>query len=119
MKRDWDLVKQIMLKVEDLEDTRSRVNPCCLSPGYDTELVSYHLQLLGEAGLLLVECSQPMGAPLVCFGKSLTWSGHEFLDSIRSEKVWNRICKTAREKGLELSFGVIKAIAEGVTKGLL
>jgi hypothetical protein len=41
----------------------------------------------------------------------LTWEGHELLETMRSKAVWERIKKTATEKGIELSFDSIKALA--------
>ena len=86
---------------------------------YDTELVSYHLHLLQQADLIVAECSTAIGRPLYCYGQTLTWNGHEFLDTIRADTAWNRITKTAREKGLDLSFNIITAISEGMTKALV
>jgi len=41
----------------------------------------------------------------------LTWEGHELLDKIRSETMWNKIKTLAKEKGLELTFDTVKALA--------
>lgn len=42
--------------------------------------------------------------------KCLTWHGHELLDTIRSKPVWEKIKSTALEKGLELTFDVVKVL---------
>ena len=118
MKRDWKLIKTILLKLEALESSRDTLRADEI-PGYDTELVSYHLHLLQQADLIVAECSTAIGRPLYCYGQTLTWKGHEFLDTIRADTAWNRITKTAREKGLDLSFNIITAISEGMTKALV
>ena len=41
----------------------------------------------------------------------LTWKGHEFLDTIRSKSVWEKIKSAALEKGLELTFDTIKKLS--------
>ncbi|MEI6207306.1 MAG: DUF2513 domain-containing protein [Desulfuromonadales bacterium] len=118
MTRDWQLIKTILIKLEALESTRAMLRPDAVT-GYDSETVSYHIRLLMQSGMIDGSCNATLNEPLYCYGRTLTWEGHEFLDTIRSDTSWNRITKTAREKGLDLSFGIIKAIAEGVTKALV
>lgn len=79
--------------------------------GVDAEKTSYHIHLRIEGGLLEGECVHGIDGPLRCFASSLTWDGQEFLDKVQSSGMWERIKATAREKGLSLSFDVIKAIA--------
>lgn len=117
MKRDWHLIKKILIAVEEMETTCGKLPP--EFTGYDEETASYHINLLHQAGLITASCVGNGTSPLHCWAHSLTWEGHEFIDSIRSDTAWNRITKTAREKGLDLSFALIKAIAEGVIKGLI
>ena len=110
MKRNWDLIRKILLRAESLGDTQSHIDPDDVD-GSDSENVSYHLHLLIEAGLLEGECVQGIDGPLRCYATSLTWEGHEFLDKIRSSGMWDKIKTVARKKGLSLSFDVIKAAA--------
>ena len=110
MKRDWDLVRKILLAVEKLGDTRSHVDNEDVA-GADPETVSYHINLLIEAGLIKGFCNQGLDGPLQCAASSLTWDGHEFLDKVRSPGVWNKVKTVAREKGISLSFDVIKVVA--------
>lgn len=118
MKRDWELVRTICLKLEELGSTTTLLRANQIS-GYDEEVVSYHMQLLDEAGLIHATCSQSLKGPLTCWAMSLTWRGHEFLDQIRQETVWNRVVALAREKGLSLSFDVIVAFAKQVIGGII
>ena len=110
MQRDWDLIRKVLLEVEALGNTQSRVDSNQID-GTDTETVAYHIRLLIEAQLVKGQCVQGLDGPLSCNATSLTWEGHEFLDKIRSSTMWNRIKTTAREKGLSMSFDAIKALA--------
>lgn len=107
MKRDLHLIREILLAVEACESAAQRVTPDSL-PGRDGELVAYHLGLAIEAGLVRGHCS---GDRKLCLAQSLTWEGHELLDRMRGPALWNAIVRTAREKGLELTVDVVKAIA--------
>ncbi|AZS50380.1 DUF2513 domain-containing protein [Entomomonas moraniae] len=105
MKRDWDLIREILIAVEDLPDTTSRLNANAITE-YDAETVSYHMSILNEAGLIVAQCSKTK--PILCFANSLTWEGHEFLDKIRQQSAWNKIKTIVRDKGLDLSYEALK-----------
>ena len=116
MKRDWDLIRKILLQVESLGDTQSQIEGV---EGMDAENVSYHINLMVEAGLVIGDCTQGLDGPLRCSASLLTWAGHEFLDKIRSAGVWNKVKAMAREKGLSLSFEMIKTAAGCAITALL
>jgi hypothetical protein len=118
MKRDWDLVREILLKLEGCESARGNLRPEDVS-GRDQEIVSYHMQILMEAALIVGECSRTIGAPLYCTANRLTWAGHEFLDQVRSHTAWNRIKGLARERGLDITLDVIKAAAKMIVDAVL
>jgi hypothetical protein len=44
----------------------------------------------------------------------LTWKGHEFLDTVRSDTAWNRIKARLAEKSIDLSFDAIVAAGRAV-----
>lgn len=108
MKRNWDLIRKILIEVEELGNTQSVVEHV---DGTDSEAVSYHIHLMIDSGLVEGQCSQGMDGPLRCFASALTWEGHEFLDKIRSATMWNKIKSVVREKSLPMTFDVIKAAA--------
>lgn len=82
--------------------------------------ISYHMELLIEAGLVEGKMSQELGGgPINFTATRLTWTGHEFLDAIRSDTVWNKTKETFRTKGLDMTFDLIKTVAGGVAIALL
>jgi hypothetical protein len=62
MKRDWQLIKALMLEIESCEQGRYFV-PQAFA-GHDLESVKYHLHLLDQAGLVEQE-RQPRPTPLL------------------------------------------------------
>ena len=50
MKRDMDLIRKILLRIEESPDF-SFISPFDIE-GYETEQISYHIELLDEAGLI-------------------------------------------------------------------
>ena len=49
----------------------------------------------------------------------LTWEGHEFLDKIKNDTVWNKTLKVIKEKGLPLALDTVKDIAAAVAAAML
>lgn len=117
MKRDWDLIRKILTDLEALGDSRSVLRSHEVE-GWSEEAVAYHMQLLLESGLVRGSCSSPLGGATSCHLVAMTWEGHEFLDKIRSQSTWNAVKKIASEKGLALSFEVVKLAAAQAIKAM-
>ncbi|HCX83219.1 MAG: hypothetical protein A3E00_13540 [Curvibacter sp. RIFCSPHIGHO2_12_FULL_63_18] len=119
MKRDFDLVRKILLQFEEKESSTIVEKPEV--EGYSYEIVSYHCRLLYDAGLLRCEpvVSTTSDRLIKVSPFELTWDGHEFLDKIRSETTWNKIKIQAKEKGLALSFSIVTELAKRLAAQLL
>lgn len=126
MKRDMELVRLILLKIE--EEYRSTTIYNLDITGYDMETVAYHCKILNEAGLLSDYGAHYADDRLWSFGVgALTWEGNDFLDKIRDNSQWKKIKDTITQKGLPLVIETIKAIsaafvtaaAEGVANSII
>lgn len=95
--------------------------------GVDVKTVAYHCNLLHQAGLLKTFKGNYADGELYsfCVG-ALTWEGHEYLDKIRSDTVWNKTKTVIKDKGLplvietvkEISTAIITSMVQGAIKGL-
>ncbi|AMA10691.1 DUF2513 domain-containing protein [Picosynechococcus sp. PCC 73109] len=114
MKRDMELIKKILLALEANNTINQYLHYSNLNlEGYDDNEVAYHVKLAHEAGLIELAGNKPVqtiGSPPIYFIQCLTWEGHEFLDASRSPKVWNSALKIIKDKGLGISFDVLKAL---------
>ena len=92
MKRDMDLIRAMLLKVE--ADPHGFAPVRIEIPNHSQEEVQYHAFLLGEAGLAQVTDVTANGSdsPAALIVR-LTWQGHEFLDAAREDDSW----KTAKD----------------------
>jgi hypothetical protein len=107
MKRDMDLVLQILTVVEASESGHAP-HPIEVL-GFTDEVISFHALLMGEAGLLLVEDISAQGDPSPCaLVHRMTWAGYEFLDVARNKTVWNSVKNTVTAKGGSVSFELLK-----------
>nr|DAQ15563.1 MAG TPA: protein of unknown function DUF2513 [Caudoviricetes sp.] len=80
--------------------------------------MSYHFKLLQSAGLIeAIDYSSLNELSLVA--RSLTWQGHEFLDKIRNDTVWNSLKTTIKSKSLDLSLDTIKQVAQTIISQML
>lgn len=119
MTRDWDLIREILAKLEELPDTRSKLMPRQVT-GWTEDAVSYHIWLLIQSGMIEGKCNSSPGgnAGMHCHGTALTWQGHEFLASVRTDTAWNAIKTKLGEKAIDLSFEAIKAAALAILSGM-
>ena len=117
MERDWELIRKILLGLAQLADSSSILSPEEVS-GYSTDLVSYHMQLLRDGGFIQAR-DMEINAGICCVATRLTWEGHELLSRMHDQTMWNRVKKTVRDKGLSLSFEVIKAAANIVIGAMM
>ena len=105
MKRDWDLIRQILLNIEE-KGPDNGVFPEDVE-GWDERIVSLHIALLVEADLILGLASEQEWG-IVWIGHRLTRRGHELVDSIRSDSDWSRVRDHHRERGISMSLETIK-----------
>ncbi|WLF84848.1 DUF2513 domain-containing protein [Moraxella sp. ZY210820] len=111
MTRNWDLIRQILIHIEQLPDFETPVFANHFN-GYDEQTVNYHLWLLIQSGLIVGVCnSDTPKAGLFCKACCLTWQGHEFLASVQQDTIWHKIKTMAKEQSLTLSFEVVRHIA--------
>jgi len=109
MKRDMDLIRKLLLQLEELDGTG--VSPSNLLEGYTGEQIGYHAFLLADAGLAIgCDCSSSSSFLPQYDLNGLTWNGHEFLDAARNETNW----KKAKER-----FSGVGGFSLSVLKELL
>lgn len=119
MKRNWDTIREILAKLEDLPNTDATLRLSNFPEDRAFEY-SYHVELLIEAGLIDGHMSRALGGgPTEFFAKRLTWRGHELIDAIRSDTVWNKTKSIFSTKGVEMTFDLVKSIASEISVGLL
>lgn len=115
MKRDMDLVRELLLKIEvadrkpDWTELVDAQDPEAVSAGTE------HLKLLKEAGLIAGVSMQPLNGPYQITRMELTWEGHDFLASIRDPEIWDQTKQGVKTAG-GFSLDLIKALAKGLIK---
>lgn len=120
MKLEIDCVRDILLEFEDLPVG-------CYSPfifersvaKYGIDNVEYTLKKLSEAGYINADIyAFPNGQTEFNGIFDITFSGHQFLEKIRDNKVWAKTKSVAGSVGSR-AFDVITQIATSVITGLI
>lgn len=119
MKRDFDLIRAIMLDIEKLPPAlRQDDNYHFEHPEYtDNDEIGYALGLLVDRGFVSAKIDNVIGIEShgSFYEVSLTFEGHDFLDSIRDDEIW-RHTKDGLEKAGGSTFDLIKELAKELLK---
>ena len=117
MKRDLELVRKLLFFFDEKPDQgHVHVPPI---PGYDEPTIKYHLVLLHDAGYLRCEPVKSSTSDRVIYVLpfELTWDGHEFLDKIRNQYIWDEINANVKSHGfLSTSVDFIKKLADAAIR---
>lgn len=122
MKRDMKLIRELLFLLEDRSDA-SLLEDVEI-PGHTPDEIKYHFNLMYEAGLISAEPVKSSTSDRVIFvyPSCLTWHGHELLDTIRDESIFNATLERLRAIGGKAAINVLTSVATrlaiaAVTKG--
>lgn len=111
MKLDMDLVRTILIKVE--EDDIETDPAVFITPEHDSREIGFHICMLKEAGyinaVLAKTCTNPYEVAAI---QGLTWRGYDFLSAIRSDTVWVKTKSSIAKSCKETTLAVVKTLAE-------
>ena len=107
MKRDWDTIRKILTKLE--ESASSDTLRLSNFPPEKAEEISYHIELLPTLGK----------GPTSFYITRLTWNGHEFLDAINNDTIWEKTKKSFSKNGISMTFELVKTVATETAASVL
>ena len=95
MKRDMDLIRTILVQVEE----RNETDMDDLLPDSEARArYGYHVQMLVDEGFLDGVDASSMDGP-AWLNLELKWRGHEFLSTLRDPTVWEKTKAVAGKAG--------------------
>ena len=114
MKRDLDLVRQLLLQIEGLP-----AGPPAQYRASEIEdpVLLAHFELVLASGLVNGKISRSQssrGDVISILG--LTWEGHEWIEMVRSQSVWNETKSLLLDSGGALTYELTKAAATRILR---
>lgn len=90
MKRNLDLVREILLAIEDYEPEKVHLLQSISHRDFSaTEAQNYHhIKMLVDAGYIDLAGKPTLSGKFALNGMTMT--GHDFLDAIRDQTVWDK-----------------------------
>ena len=120
MKRDLDLLRKMLLRIEELDSTKSKITINSFSDLCDyPPLISLHIELLIDDGF--IETSEPIyRGPISDYWiYRLTSSGYDYLDAIRNPSIWQSTLNKIESVGGSVTLDIVKSIAVSIIKSHL
>lgn len=116
MQRDMELLRKVLFKVEELPfDGGARQIQV---EGYDDQNTTYHVKLALDAGFINAQDVSHLGGKAYLVS-GLTYSGHEFLDSIKSETIWERSKAFVKGSVGEITVAGLKTAVPMIVKSVI
>lgn len=113
MIRDPELIRKILLRVEELPTGQflSNIN----IDGYNPDVICEHVQLLKEAKFIDAQISHTRSQAGVLIVDNyvinrLSNDGHDFIENAKSDTVWKKAREQVTEKTGDVSLTVLKAV---------
>lgn len=122
MKRDMELVRKILFEIENKFQPGFGELSELKIEDYDMALIGDHCELLYEAGL--IKSYNPkrggMGNRLLFFTiGNLTNSGYDYLELIRSDKIWKQAAEEIEKNKLPNTIETIGKVAASIVGAFL
>ena len=117
MKRDLDLVRQLLLQIEGMP-----AGPPAQYRASEIEdpVLLAHFELVLASGLVngKISRSQSSRGDVISIS-GLTWEGHEWIEMVRSQSVWNETKSLLLGTGGALTYELTKAAASRILRARL
>ena len=118
MKRDFDLIRTILLAIEEQHD-RTAIYGFSI-PDHALSAVGYHCKLLYEHGFISDYKSQYGDNQILSVAVGgLTWEGCDSLEKVRDNSRWAKIKNIISNKCLPLTVEVVKEVVTEMVKTAL
>ena len=113
-----ELIRKILFKIEEFVNNTATFD--LQIEGYSIDQIAYHCSLLYEGGYIHAYNARYASGKVHSFSVGrLTWEGHEFLDKIREDTIWNKTKEAISNKGLPFVFDIVKSVSSGIISGIV
>lgn len=119
MKLNYDLIREILLITEEYSDGKHHILDAFyqnrISPIPSSAAMRTSVEYLRMAGYIQCKLTSAEVYRIV----DLTPKGRDYLDSIRDEKVWQKVKERIRENAGTISMDIVKNLAVKIAEGFI
>ena len=113
MRRNPELVRKLMLAIEQ---TSQPLTAQAQIDSYPRDEVAYHMRLIIEAGLAQGSVMEDHSGRNTTVPRNvgivrMTNAGHDFIDSVRGDTVWNAVTEKVKTLGGSFTLNVLQQLA--------
>lgn len=123
MRLNADCVRDLMIACENIPYNQSEDMSFFLKQKsmekYQREDIYYSMEKLSEAGFVEFTRFKAWGVPFDGLFTNITWEGHKFIDTIRSDTVWNKTKEKVSSSVGSASLQVLSSVASSIALKLL
>ena len=113
MKRDADLIRQLLLAIEHQSEPFETKDVSILD--YDAAQTAYHAALVADTGFIEGTEVSTMGGPNFHV-RRMTSAGHDFLEAVRDPAVWQAVGERISAAGGGFDLEAVKEVALAMLK---
>jgi len=109
---DFDLVRQIVLRLEEVWESDSRSKPTDYKfDGYRVEIISFNIQKLFDAGIVVAQAMQNWSPDqLKSWPTGFTTRGWKFLAAAKDDNTWREAVDTVKAQGEITNLKALKRV---------
>ncbi|MDP5241386.1 DUF2513 domain-containing protein [Uliginosibacterium sp. 31-16] len=114
MVRDWEIIRAILVRLENSKTPNVYLNANSFEE-FPMQEVAYNMRLLSESGYIeakILNSSSGSGEINVALAIRLTNSGHNLLDTIRSESIWQKVKDKFSTAGVDMTFDLVLSVGK-------
>ncbi|RFT34616.1 hypothetical protein CG401_02150 [Bifidobacteriaceae bacterium NR019] len=119
MRRNMDLVREILIEASKSDKEVRASDIAEKSSKYSLEEIIYNIRIMGEGNLINVYIDEREVGVVDAYVMDLTWHGNEFLDSISSNEIWEKIKNNFSDKIINIPFDILTSLAKLYLKNKL
>jgi hypothetical protein len=121
MTRNWEIIREILLRLESAKTPNAYVNAANFD-GLSEQEVAYNMQLLSDAGCIeakIMNSSSGDGKINAALAIRLKNAGHDLLDTMRNESVWNRLKEKFASNGMDMTIDLVVSVGKKIIEAML
>lgn len=119
MKRDLDIIRNILLYIENADNNRIRIYDISVNLNLPIDVIKYHIDLLADKKFIILRgCATVLSPDYKPYDAiqivRMTFDGCDYLEAIKNDTIWNNVKKDLKRIGGSASLDIVKTLAVNI-----